>query len=84
MKVIDVNHGIGVEEGMIERHIPDQVTHLKVRGAGVVVTLVQRPDEGIDITINPVGQDYMHNIKTHEVYVSGSQVRVTGAKGSAF
>lgn len=80
MRVRQVNHN---SDGDVLPGIPDvEVSHLKVRGAGVDITLIQRPGEGIDVTINPTGEDYMHNVKVREVHASSTQVRISGAKGS--
>lgn len=82
MKIIDINHnGDFTADDVLRDGLPEKVSHMKLEGNGVTVTLIQR-EHGIDITINPAGTDYMHKIRTHEVSVSDTQVRVAGAHGA--
>ncbi len=81
MRLIEFGH---VPAGELPESMPidAEVTHLRVNGAGVTVTLIQRPGEGIDIVVNPDFTPYMHHIKVGESAVSSIQVRLTGVQGS--
>ena len=81
MRVVRVNHYAQDDNG--DTILGEEFSEMTFLSHGVTVSVIDRKDQGISVTVNPSNEPYMHNIKVHEVAVSGSQIRVADARGSA-
>lgn len=76
MKITRVNYE---DTNTVGDPAPD-LSDVKLEGRGVEVIVTEYPD-GISVTINPSGRNFINAIRTHEVYTSDGQVRISSAHG---
>lgn len=78
MKITQRNYDLPGDETNGLHHL-----RLESEEAGVKVTLAERSDGSLSVTIDPLGRDFVAQIETSDVSVNGSQVRLV-AKGVAY